>query len=433
MVFNPGNMYTYTAFELKRAAFYPVNIMAEIGKHLFENPLNPIAYTDIGRNLRASMELLERMTRHYIKPEWDLDETLVEGHGDKPHAIKARAISRRTFCNLIHFEKQGCEAQPKMLIVAPMSGHFATLLRGTVEGLLPYYDVYITDWTNANEIPLSKGNFDLDDYIDYVADYMRLIHKRTGKRTHVMAVCQPAIPVMCATALMGTAKDESAPLTMTLIGGPIDTRKNPTAVNQLAERRSLDWFKNNVIVTVPANYPGFMRKVYPGFIQLSGFMQMNLDRHIEAHQDLFNFLVEGDGESAEAHRKFYNEYLSVTDVCAEYYIMTIDKVFQKRDLANRKFISRERPVITDDIKNTAVLTIEGEKDDISGKGQTKAALDLCGGLPDDKKKHHLQKEVGHYGLFNGRRFREGIIPVIREFTRQHNGEKATAPAAKKVS
>lgn len=292
-----------------------------------------------------------------------------------------------------------------------MSGHFSTLLRGTVEGFLPYYDVYITDWLNARDIPLSAGEFNLDDYIDYTMEFCRVL----GPQLNVLAVCQPAVPVLCAVSLMSTQKDPMVPATMTLIGGPIDARKNPTAVNKVATERSDIWFEKNVITRVPFNYPGFMRPVYAGFIQLGGFMAMNWGKHVDAHLGLFQHLVEGDGDSADAHREFYNEYLSVMDITAEFYMQTIQKVFKEFDLANHRFVSRDRPVNPADITQTRLLVIEGSRDDISGIGQTKAALRLCAHLPKDKKQYHLQKDVGHYGLFNGRRFREQIIPVIREF------------------
>ncbi len=399
-------------------AFSPINIVANAGKEFYGSSMNPIAYTEFGRSAAAACELLERMTRRYMKPEFEIEEIEVKG---KKVAVSQKTISRRTFCNLLHFKKDSTVKQPKMLVVAPMSGHFATLLRGTVRDLLPHFDVYITDWLNASDIPVSKGKFDLDDYIDYVSGYIQMLGKEGD--LHITAVCQPAVPVLASVSLLSSqhAEDKSVvlPKTMTLIGGPIDTRKSPTEVNKLAETRSIEWFEQNVISAVPFNYPGFMRKVYPGFLQLTGFMTMNLDRHIEAHQGLFNHLVEGDGDSADAHKAFYNEYLSVMDITAEFYLQTIKAVFKEHSLPDGTMISCGRKVIPADIKKTALLCVEGERDDISGRGQTKAAINLCKGLPDSKKHYHLQKNVGHYGAFNGRRFREQIVPVIVDFAKKH--------------
>jgi poly(3-hydroxybutyrate) depolymerase len=297
-----------------------------------------------------------------------------------------------------------------------MSGHYATLLRGTVEAMLPHYDVYITDWVDARTVPLLEGSFDLDDYVDYVTEFLRHL----GPDTSVMAVCQPSVPVMAAVALMNAAKDPAAPRTMILIGGPIDTRRNPTAVNRLAEEKGMDWFRNNVIMKVPAPHAGMMRDVYPGFLQLGGFMTMNLDRHIDAHKDLFKHLVEGDGESASAHRKFYDEYLSVCDLPAEFYLDCIEQVFQKHLMPKGEFMYEGKKVNPAKITKTALLTLEGELDDISGVGQTKAAQTICSGLPENMRKHHMQLGVGHYGIFNGRKFREHVLPIIVEFVNKHD-------------
>lgn len=407
------NSHIYTALEMQRAAAMPVNMAARMGKEAYNSLLNPLAYTEFGRSVAAGCELLERMTRHYLKPEFEIDSTIIDG---KSYKVTERRVKKKTFCHLLNFKKNALEkSQPPLLIVAPMSGHFATLLRGTVKALLPYYDIYITDWMNASDVPLSKGAFDLDDYINYVADFIRFI----GKGVHVMGVCQPAVPVMAAVSLMSSEKDPLVPSSMILIGGPIDTRKNPTEVNQLAQNRSLEWFERNVISLVPINYPGFMRRVYPGFVQLTGFMTMNLDRHMEAHADLFNHLVEGDGDSADTHKEFYNEYLSVMDISAEFYLQTVKTVFQEHNLPKGTMVSRGRKIDPSAITKTAIMAIEGERDDISGKGQTKAALSLATNLPDDKKHYHLQKGVGHYGTFNGRRFCEQIVPAILKFTQAH--------------
>jgi poly(3-hydroxybutyrate) depolymerase len=400
----------YSGMELQKAMLSPVNFAAKVCREMHSSSLNPMAYTAFGRNMAAACELVERATKAYLKPEFGIDETEVDG---QKYAVKQLYTRRKPWCNLIHFKKDGLEKKlPRMLIVAPMSGHFATLCRGTVKDLLPHYDVYITDWVNARDVPMNKGNFDLDDYIDYLISFMQLL----GKDLHLIAVCQPAVPTMAAVSIMASNNDPACPASMTLIGGPIDTRQSPTEVNKLAERRSLKWFERNVITRVPINYPGFMRRVYPGFLQLTGFMTMNLDRHISAHMDLYNHLVEGDGESADSHKDFYNEYLAVMDITSEFYLQTIHTVFQDHSLPKGTWVSKGREIRPQDIKRTAILALEGEKDDISGHNQTKAALEIATGLSADKKWYRLQPDVGHYGLFNGRRFREKIVPYIKEFT-----------------
>jgi poly(3-hydroxybutyrate) depolymerase len=312
--------------------------------------------------------------------------------------------------------------QPSLLIVAPMSGHYATLLRGTVSTLLPDHDVYITDWIDARNVPLAEGGFDLDDYIDYVISILHFL----GPGAHVVAVCQPAVPVFAAAALMSSAKDPNLPATMTLMGGPIDTRVNPTAVNTLANSHDLDWFRENVVMKVPFPHPGFMRDVYPGFLQISGFLSMNLDRHLQAHRDFFSHLVADDGDSADKHREFYDEYLAVMDLTAEFYLQTVDTVFIRHALPKGEMTHRNRRVDPSAIRDVAMLTVEGENDDISGVGQTEAAHAITPSLPADKKAHYLQPKVGHYGVFNGSRFRAEIAPRIADFIATHgrkNGGK----------
>lgn len=407
------NNHIYTFMEMHRAQIAPLRMLAHLGHDMNVHPYNPISYTNYGRSLAASFELMERLTRHYGKPEWGISETVVDG---KPVKIDNIVVTAKDFCNLLHFKKQGNFNLPKMLIVAPMSGHYATLLRGTVEGMLPYFDVYITEWINAREIPMSKGEFTLDDYIDYVIEFIETL----SPDINVMAVCQPSVPVMAAVSIMSAERNPNVPKSMTLIGGPIDTRHSPTEVNEMATERSMYWFATNVITRVPVNYPGVMRRVYPGFIQLSGFMAMNLNRHIEEHVKLFNHLVDGDGESADAHKKFYNEYLSVMDIPAEFYLQTIETVFKEHSLPQGSMKSRGRRVDPSRITKTALLTIEGEKDDISGVGQTKAAIKLCSGIPTHQKQYILQKGVGHYGLFNGRKFREIIVREILDFVKAHS-------------
>ena len=321
---------------------------------------------------------------------------------------------QRPFCNLIHFERalpDHYRQHPKLLIVAPMSGHYATLLRGTVEAFLPNHDVYITDWVDARMVPLALGAFDLDDYIDYLISILHYL----GGDTNMVAVCQPSVPVLAAVSLMEARNDPYSPNTMALMGGPIDTRVNPTAVNTLAEQRGIEWFRRNVIAQVPFPNPGMMRDVYPGFLQLSGFMSMNLDRHLGAHREMFGHLVRGDGDSAQKHREFYDEYLAVMDLAAEFYLQTVDTVFVRHALPKGEMMHRQTPVDPSCIRTTALLTVEGEKDDISGVGQTEAAHRLCTGIPAERKAHHLQLGVGHYGVFNGSRFRSEIAPRIADF------------------
>ena len=390
----------------------PLRIFAHANKHLHSSPFAPWAYTGLGRNMSAGFELIERITKRYTKPEFGLHKTVIDG---EKVAVADEVVHAKPFCQLRHFKRSVKRPNdPAILIVAPMSGHHATLLRGTVAGLLPSADVYITDWVDAREVPLFVGGFDLDDYISYLIEFLHFI----GKDTHVIAVCQPAVPTYVATALMSEDKDPFVPRSMTLMGGPIDTRRAPTQVNQLAVERPLEWFAQHVITRVPMNYPGFLRRVYPGFLQLSGFMQLNLDRHIGEHLKLYQHLVAGDGESAAAHREFYDEYLSVADLPAEFYLQTIDKVFQRQLLPRGQFDYRGRIVNPAAIRKTRLLCIEGERDDISGIGQTKAAIRISTGLPDSKKQYYLQRGVGHYGIFNGRKYREFIVPVILEHIRQ---------------
>jgi poly(3-hydroxybutyrate) depolymerase len=331
-------------------------------------------------------------------------------------SVEEQNLLHKPFVNLLHFRKVwpdgvAHKAQDKLLIVAPMSGHYATLLRNTVEGMLPHFDVYITDWIDARNVPLSHGKFDLEDYTDYLVEILQLL----GPGTSVMAVCQPSVPVMAAVSLMSANSDPAVPKAMVLMGGPIDTRRNPTAVNKLAEQRGVDWFRKNVTMRVPFPHPGFMRHVYPGFLQLTGFMTMNLDRHMDAHRELFWHLVEGDQESAERRTEFYDEYMSVMDLTAEFYLMTVDRVFVNHDLPNGTYMHRGIRLDPSTIKTTALLTIEGEKDDISGVGQTEAAHDLCSSLAAERKQHYLQLGVGHYGVFSGSRFRKEVVPVITKF------------------
>ncbi|TCT10584.1 poly(3-hydroxybutyrate) depolymerase [Tepidamorphus gemmatus] len=415
----------YQWYELTHAALSPVRAAADVTRLYYRNPLNPMTHTSIGRGAAAMMEMFERVTRRYGKPEFGIDSTLV---GAVRVPVREEVVWERTFCRLLRFAKSvpaRMDAGPKLLIVAPMSGHYATLLRGTVEAMLPNHDVYITDWVDARMVPINQGTFDLDDYIDYMQNILHFL----GGDTHVMAVCQPSVPVLAAVSLMEARNDPYVPITMTLMGGPIDTRVNPTAVNRLAQERDIDWFRRNVIMKVPFPHPGMMREVYPGFLQLTGFMSMNLDRHMAAHRDLFTHLVKGDGDSAEKHREFYDEYLAVMDLTAEFYLQTVDQVFIRHALPKGEMMHRGNPVDPSAIRNVALMTVEGENDDISGIGQTKAAHRLCSNLPDDMRVHYEQPKVGHYGVFNGSRFRAEIAPRISDFIRTHSGRFARRPAA----
>lgn len=399
----------YSLYEMQHSAVAPFRFVADQGQMLFRSPYNPLSYTPGGRVLAAAFDMFEHTTRRYGKPRFGLDFTEIEG---KQVRVEEEIVHRRTFGQLKRFVRDVRRpSDPKVLLVAPMSGHFATLLRGTVEALLPDHDVYITDWRDARDIPLFEGDFDLDDYIDYVMGWLQDI----GPGAHVIAVCQPAVPVYAAVSLMEQCKDPASPLTMTLMGGPIDTRRNPTAVNNLATTRPLSWFEQNVLTHVPPPNAGVMRKVYPGFLQLAGFMSMNLGDHLMKHHEFFNHLVEGDGESADATRGFYEEYRSVMDMTAEFYLQTIETVFQTHALPKGEMMHRDMPVDPAAIRRTAILCVEGERDDISGIGQTKAALDLATGLDPDRKAYFMAPQVGHYGIFNGRRWREVIAPEVKAF------------------
>jgi poly(3-hydroxybutyrate) depolymerase len=361
--------------------------------------------------MAASAEMFERATRRYGKPAFDLPFTVIDGDDV---AVSERVIWNRPFCNLLHFERargRRAPAQPKVLIVAPMSGHYATLLRGTVEAFLPTHEVFITDWVDARMVALSEGDFDLDTYVDYVIEMLEVL----GPDVHVMAVCQPSVPVAAAIALMEAEDNPHVPRSMTLMGGPIDTRKSPTAVNKLAEERGMEWFRKNCIFKVPFPNAGFYRDVYPGFLQLSGFMAMNIDRHMNAHWEMYTHLVARDGDSAEKHRDFYDEYLAVMDLTAEFYLQTVDTVFVRHALPKGEMMHRGNRVDLTAIRRCAVMTVEGENDDISGVGQTRAMHDLCVNLPKSKQLYHLQKDVGHYGVFNGSRVRKEIAPAIKGF------------------
>jgi len=403
----------YHLYDWHKSLLSPVRVTAETLQHIYSHPYVPFAYTQMGRAVAAGAELVERATRRYRKPDFGLDAISIDG---REVAVDAEVVDRRTFCDLVHFRRDTPREDPRVLIVAPLSGHFASLLRDTVAAMLPDHDVYITDWIDAASVPLSRGHFDLDDYVDYLVEFIR----RLGPELHVIAVCQPSVPVVAAVSLMAACRDPATPRSMTLMGGPIDTRVNPTKVNLLARHRSLRWFERAVITTVPPTYPAFLRRVYPGFIQLTGFMTMNLDRHVGSHMDQFRHLVRGDGESAGAHRRFYDEYLSVMDLPAEFFLQTVKIAFQDHALPLGTWISRDRPVEPRAIDATALMTVEGEFDDISAPGQTRAAHYICTNVPPQRRRHLLQPHVGHFGIFSGRRWRTEILPQLRSFIRDRS-------------
>ena len=417
----------YNLHELRHALMTPLRMQSALLQSVFENPFNPWTYTPIGRMINANATMTVRATRKFDRPEFGLNTTIIDG---KKVFVEERVIVEKPFCSLLNFKRKTKRNDPKILLVAPMSGHYATLLRGTVEALLPHHDVYVTDWEDARQVPLSEGSFNLDDYITYLREFMSLM----GPETHVIAVCQPAVPVLAAVSLMASEKDPNQPLTMTLMGGPIDTRVSKTEVTNLAETRPLKWFENSVLYDVPFYYPGANRRVYPGFLQLSGFMSMNLDTHIGSHMKFYQHLIAGDGDSSDRHKKFYDEYLAVMDIPAEFYLQTIVEVFQKHSLP--RGILKWRDPFTDklvdvrpqDITHTALMTVEGELDDISARGQTTAAHDLCYSLPQRKQFHHFQLGCGHYGIFNGSRWRNDIMPRIRHFIRDFDSGKSPVPA-----
>ncbi len=404
----------YHAYELAHTLISPMRFAIKGMRLSLQSPFNPFGMTPMGRSMAAGCKVFERMTKRYDKPEFGLAETQFKG---VTIPIEEDTVLSKPFCDLLHFKRDmsavGNRKDPKVLIVAPMSGHFATLLRGTVEAMLPEHDTYITDWTDARDVPLADGEFSLNSFIEYVIEFIQFL----GPNTHVIAVCQPAVPVLAATAVMADNEDPLQPASLTLMGGPIDTRRNPTQVNELAEQKPIDWFENNVISTVPFPNAGMMRRVYPGFVQLTGFMTMNLDRHREAHVDLFNNLVKGDCDSVEQHTQFYDEYLAVMDLSAEFYLQTVEEVFKNHTLPDGRMRHNNKPVNCAKISKTALMTLEGELDDICGLGQTEAAHDLTPNIPDDEHYHYVQKGVGHYGIFNGRRWRTEIQPRIREMIR----------------
>lgn len=409
----------YHLYELSHATIAPLRLAANYGSTFWQAPGNPLSTSPLARSMVAGFDLFERVTRRYGKPEFGINNITI---GNKSHRVCQQTVFEKPFCKLEHFTIPDLpSAQQKkrqnILMIAPMSGHYATLLRGTVERMLIDFDIYITDWVDARKVPLDQGHFDLSDYLDYLIDMLHFI----GKGANVMAVCQPSVPALAAVSVMAQRNDEFSPASLCMMGGPIDTRRNPTAVNDLAESRGIEWFEKNVIVRVPFPHEGFMREVYPGFLQLTGFMTMNLERHVDAHKDLFWNMVKGDGDSTEKHERFYDEYLSVMDLTKEFYLQTVEENFIKHSLAKGTFMHRGKRVEPAAITKTAIMTVEGELDDITGIGQTEAAQDLCVNVPDNKRSHFVQKGVGHYGVFNGRRFKTEIAPAITVFMQQQNG------------
>jgi poly(3-hydroxybutyrate) depolymerase len=410
----------YQLFETQRALLSPFSEFATASAKLYSHPLSPFAQTPGAPRISAGFGLMHRLTKEYEKPEFGITNIQVDG---VDVVVQQQTVIDKPFCKLIRFKRftddgkllEVMRDQPSVLVVAPLSGHHSTLLRDTVRLLLQHHKVYITDWVDARMVPAVVGPFHLDDYVHYVQDFIRHI----GPEVNVISVCQPTVPVLAAVSLMATA-GEKTPRTMTMMGGPIDARKSPTAVNNLATDKSIEWFENNVIYSVPHNYPGVGRPVYPGFLQHSGFVAMNPNRHMTSHYDYFKDLIRGDDESADSHREFYDEYNAVLDLPSEYYLDTIRTVFQEFSLVNGDWSVAGKLVRPQDIKTTALLTIEGELDDISGAGQTAAALDLCSGIPKPRKRHYDVKGAGHYGIFSGRRWRELAYPEIQELIAKHH-------------
>jgi len=420
----------YQWYETQRALMAPFSEFASASAKLYNHPLSPYAHTPLAQRISAGLDLMHRLAKDYEKPPFNITAATVEGI---EVAVQQQTALTKPFCRLLRFKRftdnpvalETMKTQPTVLVVAPLSGHHSTLLRDTVRSLLHNHKVFITDWTDARMVPVEEGPFGLDDYVRYVQEFIRHV----GPRVHVISVCQPTVPVLAAVSLMASA-GETTPLTMTMMGGPIDARKSPTAVNDLAIKKSHAWFENSVIYRVPLNFPGAGRRVYPGFMQYSGFVAMNPDRHVTSHYDYFLDLVRGDEESAESHREFYDEYNAVLDMPAEFYLDTIKKVFQDFALVNGTWVVDDQPVRPQDITGTALLTIEGELDDISGPGQTRAAHALCTGIPKEHQFHYEAMGAGHYGIFSGRRWREQVYPRVREFIASYEPSTAAVAARK---
>jgi len=423
----------YQLYETQRAMMAPFAEFASASSKLYSHPLSPFAHVPMSQRVSAGFDLLHRLAKEYEKPTFGITSATV---GGVEVAVQEQLALEKPFCRLLRFKRftdnpqalDQMKSQPTVLVVAPLSGHHSTLLRDTVKSLLHDHKVFITDWTDARMVPVDKGPFHLDDYVGYVQEFIRHI----GPSVHVISVCQPTVPVLAAVSLLASA-GEFTPRTLTMMGGPIDARKSPTAVNNLAMNKSYSWFETNVIFRVPQNYPGAGRRVYPGFLQHSGFVAMNPDRHVSSHYDYFSDLIRGDDDNAEAHRQFYDEYNAVLDMPAEYYLDTIKTVFQDFALVNGTWHVHGALVRPQDITTSALLTIEGELDDISGAGQTQAAHGLCKGVPADRRFHLDVQGAGHYGIFSGRRWREKVYPAVRSFIAVHDEATAAKPRAKTLS
>ncbi len=421
----------YQIYETQRALMAPFSEFASASAKLYDHPLSPFAHAPMAQRVSAGFDLLHRLAKEYEKPAFNITAATV---GGVVIAVQEQVAVHKPFCRLLRFKRftdntqalDVMKAQPTVLVVAPLSGHHSTLLRDTVKSLLHDHKVFVTDWTDARMVPTDVGPFHLDDYIAYVQEFIR----HCGPDVHVISVCQPTVPVLAAVSLMAS-RGEGTPLSMTMMGGPIDARKSPTAVNNLAMNKSYSWFENNVIFRVPQNFAGAGRRVYPGFLQHTGFVAMNPDRHLSSHYDYFLDLIRGDDDSAEGHRQFYDEYNAVLDMPAEYYLDTIKTVFQDFALVHGTWQVKGELVRPQDIKTTALLTIEGELDDISGAGQTKAAHDLCEGIPKNRAFHYDAEGAGHYGIFSGRRWREKVYPEVRSFIARF--DTAAAVKAKPVA
>lgn len=403
----------YSLYEAQHTLLGPWRHAAELSRGWFAHPFSPFSYTPLARRMAASSDLFLRITQRYEKPAWGIETTRI-GARDVP--VHIEVAEAKPMCNLLHFRREldTPRHDPKVLVVAPLSGHHATLLRDTVRTLLPSHEVWVTDWVDARMVPLSEGAFHLATYVDYIREFIG----RLAPDINVISVCQPTVPVLAAVSLMAE-RDEVAPRTMVMMGGPIDARRSPTAVNNLAMQKPYSWFERHVIHRVPSKYPGYMRRVYPGFLQHMGFVAMNPSRHMDAHWDYFGHLLQGDDDSAEKHRDFYDEYNAVLDMPAEYYLDTIKTVFQDFALPKGRMFVRDDLVRPQAIRKTALLTIEGELDDISGNGQTEAAHQLCLNIPRDRREHYVAPGAGHYGIFSGRRWRQKIYPRVADFIRRH--------------
>ena len=431
----------YQLYEAQRSLMEPFADFALASSKMLGNPVSPLAQNPLVQRLSASYDLMYRLGKDYVKPEFGIPFVDING---SEVAIREVIEVNKPFCDLLHFKTfcdnaatlETLDVLPAVLIVAPLSGHYATLLRDTVKTMLQGHKVYITDWKNARLVPLTDGEFHLDDYVNYIQEFIRHVQASHG-HCHVMSVCQPTVPVLAAVSLMAS-RGEHLPLSMTMMGGPIDATKSPTAVNNLAMNKSFSWFENNVIYRVPGNFPGAGRRVYPGFLQHTGFVAMNPDRHLRSHYDYFKDLIKGDNSSAESHRQFYDEYNAVLDMDADYYLETIATVFQDFKLVKGTWdvasesgdIERVRP---QDINHCGLLTVEGELDDISGSGQTKAALKLCSGIPASNKSHYEVKGAGHYGIFSGRRWRDMVYPQVQAFILAHHSSAKVKKPKRRVS